>query len=279
MKQLLNRRTALAAALALGVVTAGQAQAQDTRQAVAGDSVIEQIKQRGSLIVGLSTFIPWAMLDKNGELIGFEIDVARKLAEDMGVEVEFVPTAWDGIIPALISGTFDVIISGMSVTPQRNLTVNFTEPYAYSGLRVVVSRDQEGKITRLEDMNKADFRIAVRRGATPVTFAQEALPKARLLQFDDDGAAIQEVLNGNADAVIASEPAPSGYAAEYPDKVFIPFDDLFSMTAEAFALRKGDPDALNFFDNWIAVNWRDGFLEERHDYWFRTQDWADQLPQ
>ena len=279
MKQLLNRRTALAAALALGVVTVGQAQAQDTRQAVAGDSVIEQIKQRGSLIVGLSTFIPWAMLDKNGELIGFEIDVARKLAEDMGVEAEFVPTAWDGIIPALISGTFDVIISGMSVTAQRNLTVNFTEPYAYSGLRVVVSRDQEGKITRLEDMNKADFRIAVRRGATPVTFAQEALPKARLLQFDDDGAAIQEVLNGNADAVIASEPAPSSYAAEYPDKVFIPFDDLFSMTAEAFALRKGDPDALNFFDNWIAVNWRDGFLEERHDYWFRTQDWADQLPQ
>ena len=279
MKHPINRRTALAAALALGVVTTGVAQAQDTRQAVAADSVIEQIKQRGSLIVGLSTFIPWAMLDKNGELIGYEIDVAKRLAEDMGVEVEFVPTAWDGIIPALISGTFDVIISGMSITAQRNLTVNFTEPYAFSGLRIVVSRDQEGKVTRLEDMNKPDFRIAVRRGATPVTFAQETLPEAQLLQFDDDGAAIQEVLNGNADAVIASEPAPSSYAAEYPDKVFIPFDDLFNVTAEAIALRKGDPDALNFFDNWIALNWRNGFLEERHDYWFRTQDWADQLPQ
>ncbi len=278
MKHPFNRRTALAAALAIGLA-GGMAQAQDTRQAVAGDSVIEQIKQRGSLIVGLSTFVPWAMLDKNGELIGYEIDVAKKLAEDMGVEVEFVPTAWDGIIPALISGTFDVIISGMSVTAQRNLTVNFSEPYAFSGLRVVVSREHEGSIASLEDMNRPDFTIALRRGATPVTFAQTALPEARLLQFDEDGAAIQEVLNGNADATIASEPSPSAYAAEYPDQLYIPIDDLFSVTAESFALRKGDPDALNFFNNWIAVNWRNGFLEERHNHWFRTQDWADQLPQ
>ncbi|MEZ5862345.1 MAG: transporter substrate-binding domain-containing protein, partial [Geminicoccaceae bacterium] len=113
----------------------------------------------------------------------------------------------------------------------------------------------------------------------PVTVAQTALPNARILQFDEDGAAIQEVLNGNADATIASEPSPSRYALEYPDQLYIPIDDLFSVTAEAFALRKGDPDALNFFNNWIAINWRNGFLEERHNYWFRTQDWADQLPQ
>ena len=77
--------------------------------------------------IGLSLFVPWSMRDKNGDLIGFELDVGRKLAEDMGVEVEFVPTSWDGIIPALVSGNFDVIISGMSVTAQRNLTINFTD--------------------------------------------------------------------------------------------------------------------------------------------------------
>ena len=154
----------------------GAAQAQDARQGVAADSVIEQIKARGSLIVGLSTFVPWAMLDKSGELIGYEIDVAKKLAEDMGVEVEFVPTAWDGIIPALISGRFDVIISGMSVTPQRNLTVNFTDPYAFSGLRIAVSREHEGAITSLEDMNRPDFTFALRRGATPVPFTQATFP-------------------------------------------------------------------------------------------------------
>jgi polar amino acid transport system substrate-binding protein len=280
LKGILRRLKTLAAAICIGgmVTATGAAQAQDARQGVAADSVIEQIKARGSLIVGLSTFVPWAMLDKSGELIGYEIDVAKKLAEDMGVEVEFVPTAWDGIIPALISGRFDVIISGMSVTPQRNLTVNFTDPYAFSGLRIAVSKEHEGAITSLEDMNRPDFTFALRRGATPVPFTQATFPDARILQFDEDGASLQEVLNGNADATIASEPSPSRYVAEYPDQLFFPIDDLFSVTAEGFALRKGDPDALNFFNNWIASNWRSGFLEERHTYWFRSQEWAELLP-
>ena len=79
------------------------------------------------------------MRDKEGKLIGFEIDVATKVAADMGVDVEFVPTAWSGIIPALIAKKFDVIIGGMSITPQRNLTVNFTQPYAHSGQQMAAN--------------------------------------------------------------------------------------------------------------------------------------------
>jgi polar amino acid transport system substrate-binding protein len=71
------------------------------------DDLIADIQKRGTLKVGMSTFVPWAMRDKKGELIGFEIDVAKKLAADMGVEVEFVPTAWSGIIPALLAKKFD----------------------------------------------------------------------------------------------------------------------------------------------------------------------------
>jgi polar amino acid transport system substrate-binding protein len=98
------------------------------------DSVVEQVIQRGVLRVGMSTFVPWAMKDKTGKLIGFEIDVARRLAEDMGVKVEFVPTKWSGIIPALLTGKFDVIIGGMGILPSRNLKVNFTNPYDYTGM-------------------------------------------------------------------------------------------------------------------------------------------------
>ncbi|MEO0361860.1 MAG: transporter substrate-binding domain-containing protein, partial [Pseudomonadota bacterium] len=113
-----------AAALAAATLVAPVgAAANETQQALASESVIETIKQRGVIRVGMATFVPWAMRDKNGDLIGFEIDVARKVAEDMEVEVEFVPTAWDGIIPALLAGKFDVIIGGMSITPARNLTV------------------------------------------------------------------------------------------------------------------------------------------------------------
>jgi len=87
----------------------------------ASAGAIEDIQQRGKMIVGLSTFVPWAMRAKNGDLIGFEIDVAKKLAEDIGVEVEFQPTAFDGIIPALQAKKFDLIITGMALKPKRNL--------------------------------------------------------------------------------------------------------------------------------------------------------------
>ncbi|MEE8480273.1 MAG: transporter substrate-binding domain-containing protein, partial [Desulfobacterales bacterium] len=95
------------------------------------ESTIEQVQKRGILRVGMSTFVPWAMKDKTGKLIGFEIDVATRLAQDMGVTVEFVPTKWSGIIPALSTGKFDVIIGGMGILPSRNLKVNFSIPYDY----------------------------------------------------------------------------------------------------------------------------------------------------
>ena len=258
--------------------TAATVQAQSARQELSAESVIETIKQRRAIKIGLSLFMPWAMRDRNGELIGFEIDVGRRLAEDMGVEAEFVPTAWDGIIPALISGKFDVIISGMSITPQRNLTVNFTRPYASTGATIVANRRLTEGFS-LEDYNRPDVSFAVRRATLAAVVVANTFPDAEMLQFDDEIATVQEVLNGNAHATIASEPAPSRFARTYPDILHVPFDRLFDEQSEGFAVRKGDPDALNFFNHWIAIYSRSGWLQERHDYWFKSDAWDDQVAQ
>ncbi len=274
--KLTRRLFGAALGLVAVVAIALPSSAQQTRQAVSSDSVIETIKERGVIKIGLSIFKPWSMRDLEGELIGFELDVGRKLAEDMGVEVEFIPTSWDGIIPALVSGKFDVIISGMSITAQRNLTVNFSDPYAYSGLTVLANTAMTNGFT-LEDYNNPDVTFAARRGATPATVIAAMFPEANLLLFDEDGAATQEVLNGNAHATMASEPTPSTEARRYSDTLSVPFSQTFLATGEAFAYRKGDPDASNFFNNWIGVNWASGWLEERNDYWFRGQEWADKV--
>ena len=268
----------------LGTVVAGAvaacialpAAAQSARQELSSESVIETIKERGVIKIGLSLFIPWSMRDKNGDLIGFELDVGRKLAEDMGVDVEFIPTAWDGIIPALVAGKFDVIISGMSVTAQRNLTVNFPDPYAFSGLTILANKQMTEGFAE-GDLNSPDVVFAARRGATPAIVIAKRFPEAELLLFDEDGASAQEVLNGNAHATMASEPTPSREARTYPDILHVPFDTIFDPRGEGFAVRKGDPDALNYFNNWISHNWRTGWLEETHDYWFTTEEWADQM--
>ncbi len=267
----------IAIALLLVVLSPPLVHAQSVNQQLAAGSVLETIKKRGSIRVGLSTFVPWAMRDKNGELIGYEIDVAKQLAEDMKVKVEFVPTAWDGIIPALLAGKFDVVIGGMTITPERNLTVNFTQPYANSGTHLVANKELAASFKSLEDFNKPDVVLAVRRGATPATAAKRLMPKATLRQFDEDALALQEVLNGKAHAFVTSTPTPAFEALKHPDKLFLPIPEPFVQGAEGFALRKGDTDALNFFNNWILLRQQDGWLKEHHDYWFKTRAWAGQV--
>ncbi|GAL28119.1 lysine-arginine-ornithine-binding periplasmic protein precursor [Vibrio variabilis] len=113
MKGKLKHLVKAATTAAIGLAVSFGVAASDTPN-------LDKINERGTLRVGMSTFVPWAMRDKQGELVGFEIDVAKRLAEDSGWKVEFVPTAWDGIIPALLSQKFDVIIGGLSITPERS---------------------------------------------------------------------------------------------------------------------------------------------------------------
>ena len=246
-------------------------------QDIAAASTIETIKKRGVLKVGMDIFQPWAMKDKTGKLIGFEIDVATRLAEDMGVKVEFMPTAWSGIIPALLTGKFDVIIGGMGITAQRALQVNFTQPYEYSGMGIVAHKKKAAGFASLEDFNKPEVEIAVKLGTTAATTAKKFLPKAKLRMFDTEPQAYQELRNGNVHAVIGNAPRPAYEAVDYSDSLFLPVQGTFTKEPIGFAIRKGDPDALTFFNSWITIVALEGWLEERHNYWFSTKDWNNQI--
>ena len=267
-------RLGMAAVLGMALATGAVAQ---RAQQLSSESVIETIKKRGALKVGVTTFVPWAMRDKNGNLVGFEIDVAKKVAADIGVDIVFVPTAWDGIIPALLAGKFDVIIGGLSVTAQRNLTIDFTVPYAHSGMGVAANKELTAGMTWPDDYNSSEVTFTCRRGATSCNAVDELFPKATIRRFDDDSQSVQEVLNGNAHAVVSSYPKPTLLVRQYGDQLFLPTTDNLTQGDEAFGLRKGDPDALNFFSNWILVNTSNGWLQERHTYWFKAAGWAEQV--
>ena len=264
-------------ALTISLGNRSQAAAGEIQDKLSAESTIETVLKRGVLRVGMSTFVPWAMKDKTGQLIGFEIDVATRLAEDMGVEVEFVPTKWAGIIPALLTGKFDVIIGGMGILPSRNLKVNFSQPYDYTGMSMVAHKELAEGFSTLEDFNKPDVTIAARLGGTPVEAAKKHLPNAQLRLFDDESQTIQELLNGRVHAVVASAPMPAFQALKYPEKLFVPLPENFTREPIGFALRKGDVDTLNFFNNWIGFVEAEGWLKERKHYWFETKDWEDQL--
>ncbi|MDD3310887.1 transporter substrate-binding domain-containing protein [Pseudodesulfovibrio sp.] len=277
------RIIAALAILTLALVPAGcgpTPKKDETKTAATGagaTSQLETILKRGTIKVGFDTFKPWAMKDKDGNYVGFEIDVARKIAEDMGVQVEFVPTKWSGIIPALLTGKFDVIIGGMTVTPQRNLKVNFSIPYEFSGMSIVADNTIAGGRTRLSDFDNPDTTIAVRLGTTAAEATKNFLPNAKKLFFDDESQTIQELLNGRVHALVASNPLPMTLAKEYADKLYLPLKDDFTREPISFAVRKGDLDYLNWLDNWVRVYMSKGWLQNRYHYWFFTHDWESQV--
>ncbi|MBL0715256.1 MAG: transporter substrate-binding domain-containing protein [Desulfosarcina sp.] len=271
------KKTLSGVLLIICALVTAPAVAGNLQQQLIQESTIEQVQKRGVLRVGMDTFVPWAMRDKSGQLIGFEIDVATRLAADMGVKVEFVPTKWSGIIPALLTGKFDVIIGGMGIVPSRNLKVNFTQPYDYSGMSMVASRKRAAEFNTIQKFNRPDVILAVKLGSTSVMAAKKYMPKATLRQFDGEAQIYQEVINGRAHAAVANAPTPAFQAIENPDKLFLPLKTTFTKEPIGFAVRKGDFDTLNYFNNWIQYVTAEGWLAERKHYWFKTREWKNRI--
>jgi polar amino acid transport system substrate-binding protein len=250
---------------------AASTSAGENQRNLAAESAVEQIAKRGVIKVGMDVFVPWAMKDKKGELIGFEIDMAKKLAKDMGVKIEFIPTKWSGIIPALITGKFDVLIGGMTITTQRNLKINFTRPYYYTEQGLMAHKKKAAGF-KVSDFNSPDVTIAARLGSTAAVAAKQQFPKAKLRLFDDEPAAVQELRNGNVHAMVSAQPLPSSTALEYPDTIMV-YDEVMMLEAIGIGVRKSDNDTLNLINNWIEINRNNGWIQGRYAYWFKSQDW------
>jgi len=265
---------ALAATLLLG---ASLAQAASTMGQLTEESTLTQVMKRGTLRVGFDTFVPWAMKDKTGKFIGFEIDVARRFAQDLGVELELVPTAWKGIIPALLAGKFDALIGGMSIRADRAQQVYFSLPYYYSGQSMVANKKLAEGLDKIEDFDKPGVIIAVRTGTTAQKAAERFFPKAQLKLFDKEPQALQELMMGRAHAFVSMAPLPAQEAVKNPDKLFVPLKDNLTNEPNGIAIRKGDPDFLNYINSWILAVRGENWIQDRYHYWFETLDWKDQV--
>ena len=168
----------------------------------------DKIMHKSKLRVGLSAFIPWSFQDKNGEWVGFEVDVAKQLAKDMGVKIEFVPTKWESLIPSLLAGKFDLIIAGMTRTPERALKINFTIPYDYKYMNVVAHKNFAAGVTDYMDLDKkgntiiaTSYRVSA-VGSSCAILAKKTYKNAKVSLFPNQRAIIQELLSGKATAML-----------------------------------------------------------------------------
>lgn len=236
-------------------------------------STLQGILKRGELRVGMEAgYMPFEMRDKNGQIIGFDVDIARLMARAMGVELKLVNTAWDGIIPSLLTDKFDVIIAGMTITPERNLQVNFTQPYMHIGQSIVLSRRHEKTVTSYRDLNDPQFVISTKLGTTGDIAARRYLSRATIRTYESESEAVTEVRNGRVDAFVYDLPYNAVYVAQHQDSL-LHLDEPFTKEALAWAIRKGDPDFLNWLDHFLAQLQRDGTYDALYEKWFERTEW------
>lgn len=235
----------------------------------------DDILERGTIRVGVAEFAPWTIRKEDGDLIGFEVDVANKLASDMGVSADFKVYAWDAIIAALLAGEIDVIAGGMAITPARALKVNFSRPLAESGVGLATNTRMTRKIETLEQLNDADILISTVTDTLAHSVAKTLFANASVNVFASSAEAEKSVLEGRAHVYLASMPEARFLALRHADVVDLPISEPLVATSEALAIAKGQQELLNFLDAWVTARKSDKWLPTTRDYWFGTLDWAE----
>ena len=236
-------------------------------------STLDNVLKAGTLKVGVSLFTPWALKNKNGKLIGFEIDVAKQLAKDLGVKPEFHVFEWKNILPALLKKKIDIIIAGMTITPQRALQVNFSQPYASSGVGLVTNIALTKNFTGIKHLNEPNTIITAVKGTVSEELARRICPEATIKTFSSSEKAIQAITTGKAHGYIEHNPIPTFVVLDHPDIVDEPLSKPLLTTRAGFAINKGNPDFINFLNAWITAREADTWLPSAQKYWFKTLKW------
>jgi polar amino acid transport system substrate-binding protein len=236
-------------------------------------SALEEILKRGELWVGLEAgYQPFEMQDENGNIVGFDVDMAYEMGKAIFGEggekkVKIINTAWEGIIPALMTHKFDIIMSGMTVLQEQNLKVNFSEPYYHTGQCLLINKKDEKKYKSHKDLNKENVIITSKLGTKGAFTVEELIPKATIRLFKTEAEGALQVANGVADAFIYDEPQVRVFAGMYKDKTLGIFEPI-TYEPLAWAIRKGDPDFLNFLNNFLRQLRRDGRWHQLKQKWF-----------
>ena len=245
---------------------------------LAKSSTIEQILKRGELRVGFeSGYVPFEMTNKKGEFIGFDMDFGRQLAKSMGVKFVPLNTAWDGIIPALMTGKFDIIMGGMTITQERNLKVNFADPYIVVGQTILLNKKLKNQVISYKDLNNPKFIVTSRMGTTGEQAIKKYIPKATYKGFESEAKRAWKLSTAKRmPSSMICLSADSFMAAEGKDRTIF-LSDPFTYEPLAWAINKGDPDFLNYLNNFLRQAKGDGFYDRMYKKWITGTEWKAEL--
>jgi polar amino acid transport system substrate-binding protein len=227
--------------------------------------------KEGVLTVGSDiAYPPFEYTDeKTGEYVGFDIDLMKEIAKRMGLEVEFVNTAWDGIIPGLIAKKYDVICSAMTITEERAKQVDFSDPY-FEAKQVIITRADNKDIQGVQDL--AGKIVSVQQGTTgdfaAVRLVEEKGIKFEIKRFEGTPEALMAIQKGDADAAIIDNFVAYLAVKENPDIYRVVEDPEFAPEYYGIAVNKENPGLLKKINEVLKEIKEDGTYDKIYNKWF-----------
>jgi polar amino acid transport system substrate-binding protein len=245
----------------------------------AAGPVLDRILKRGELIVGSAANMPpLNMKTKEGEIIGLEIDLAEDIAAAMGVKLNVKDMPFGKLLGALESGDVDMVISGMTITPKRNLRVAFVGPYQASGKCLLTKEQSLASVEHPSEINEADITLTALQGSTSEAYVTKAVPTAKFMPAKNYDEALFFVLQDKADALVADYHMCVVSVLRYPDSGLISVLSLLSYEPLGIALPADDPLLLNWVENFLDRAEETGRLEALKQLWFENTFWFSKLP-
>lgn len=231
-----------------------------------GDA-LERIRARGELVVATEAeFPPFESVDATGRIVGFDVDLAQALADDLGVRLVLRNVRFEAIIPELLSGKADLILSGLTVTEERRRSVRFSEPYFYTITCLLVRRGLEGQVRSVSDLDDPARTLAVKEGTTGEAAARAKAPRARRVSHKTENAAALDVAEGRADAFLYDLSSVRQHQRQHPERTFL-IETPITYEPYAAAFRPEDAPLAERMDRLLAALRADGRLRriaERH---------------
>lgn len=215
-----------------------------------------------------ATWPPMEYINEEREIVGFDIDLMNAIAEAAGFQVEFQNTAWDGIFAGLANGDYDAVISSVTITPEREETMDFSAPYINAGQVLIVAADAPSSIQTLDDLRGQAVGAQI---GTTGAFEIEAVDGVELRTYDELGLAIEDLAQGRVAGVVADTPIAADYVLQndtYSGQLKIvgePFTEEFY----GIAVQEGNTELLEMINEGLSVVLNDGTIEELQDTWLR----------
>lgn len=267
----------LLAGLGIAALLGCQAIAPPTPAPEAGR--LDQILTSRELRVGLTgNQPPLNMRNRSGEIVGFEVDVARALADSMGVAPRFVPLTFAELLPALERGEVDLVISGMTITAERNARVAFAGPYLVSGKSILTKSGELAQAQTTSQLDAPGRTYAALAGSTSEGFVRGALSSAQLRTTPDYDSAVELVRAGEVDALVADFPICLVSMLRFPDEGLVMLSSPLTIEPLGIALPPGDPLFVNLVQNYLQTLEETGLLAGLKARWFTDGSWVAELP-